>query len=110
MRAFPLLFGAVRHMRLIGEDQRHKALRARNEQRLAALKAANRLYEDKRERTSDITSADTGNNAFITQLGARNAYNDPGFNPYVARDGYTPIAFAQYFGLSSTDVRADSQR
>lgn len=46
---WPLLFGAVRHCRLIGEDPRHKALCARNEERLAALKAANRLYEVKSE-------------------------------------------------------------
>lgn len=52
MLKFPLLFGAVRHMRLIGEDPKHKALRARNEARLAALKASHRLYEDKRESTS----------------------------------------------------------
>lgn len=52
MRAFPLLFGAVRHMKLIGQDVEHKALRARNEARLAALKSANRLYEVKCEPTA----------------------------------------------------------
>jgi len=53
---FPLLFGSVRHMKLIGEDPEFKALRRRNEQRLAALKANHRLYEDKRE-----PAAATGN-------------------------------------------------
>lgn len=52
MLKFPLCFGAVRHCKLIGEADEHKALRHRNEQRLAALKKSNRLYEDKRESTS----------------------------------------------------------
>lgn len=52
MRDFRMLFGATRHMARIGEDEKHKELRARNEARLAALKASNRLYEDKSESTS----------------------------------------------------------
>jgi hypothetical protein len=47
MRDFRMLFGAVRHMARIGEDSSFKALRQRNEDRLAALKAAHRLTEDK---------------------------------------------------------------
>ena len=45
------IFGSIRHMKRIGDDPAHRALRYRNEQRLAALKASNRLYEDKREST-----------------------------------------------------------
>lgn len=38
-------YGPIRHMKRIGEIEDHKALRQRNEKRLAALKAANRLTE-----------------------------------------------------------------
>lgn len=52
MRDFRMIFGSVRHMALIGEDPEFKALRHRNEQRLVALKATHRLYEDKSESTT----------------------------------------------------------
>jgi len=45
MLKLPLL-GAIRHMKLIGDHHDHKALRQRNEQRLAALKAGHRLTEE----------------------------------------------------------------
>lgn len=51
------LFGAIRHMKNIGEDPRHQALRERNEARLAALKASNRLYEPKEEKKHDSALA-----------------------------------------------------
>jgi hypothetical protein len=38
-------YGPVRHMKRIGELEEHKALRERNERRLAALKSSNRLTE-----------------------------------------------------------------
>lgn len=47
MIKFPLLFGSVRHMKLVGQDPRHADLRYRNEARLKALKASGKLYEDK---------------------------------------------------------------
>lgn len=47
MRKFPLCFGFVLLMKLIGDDPEFQALRARNEARLAALKKANRLTEDR---------------------------------------------------------------
>ena len=56
MNPFPFLFGSIRHMKLIGEDPEFKALRKRNERRLAALKAANRLYEVKSERTAHCST------------------------------------------------------
>jgi hypothetical protein len=49
MIKFPLLRGAVRHCKLIGEDETYRALRERNEMRLAALKASGQLYEKKDE-------------------------------------------------------------
>lgn len=59
MNPFPFLFGSIRHMKLIGEDPEFKALRTRNERRLAALKAANRLYEVKSERTANCSTGST---------------------------------------------------
>lgn len=62
MRDFRMVFGSVRHMMLIGTDPRHQAIRRRNEQRLAALKASNRLYEAKSEPspTRNLTPAELG--------------------------------------------------
>ncbi len=48
---FPFVVGhaPVHHCKLIGQHEDYRALRRRTEQRLAALKASNRLYEDKNE-------------------------------------------------------------
>jgi hypothetical protein len=76
MLRWPLCFGAVRHMKLIGDDPHFQALRYRNEQRLAALKASHRLYEEKREPTSveptpftnfDLASIQTAYNNAVAQ-------------------------------------------
>lgn len=56
------LFGSIRHMKNIGEDPRHQALRERNEARLAALKASNRLYEPKEEKKHDSAPAPRNQN------------------------------------------------
>jgi hypothetical protein len=88
MRAFPLLFGAVRHCKLIGQDESHKALRARNEARLAALKSANRLYEVKREPTA-------AERAYIA--GFRNTT-------------YAERAAAGWYDLQCTGSNAEQQR
>lgn len=84
MLKFPLCFGAVRHCKLIGEADEHKALRHRNEQRLVALKKSNRLYEDKRESTParNQPSPDAlANNAYVpgVALGAIIGYDLFGF-------------------------------
>jgi hypothetical protein len=42
--------GPVRHMFRIGQLEEHKALRERNEARLAALKANRRNYEQEHEK------------------------------------------------------------
>lgn len=68
MLKFPFLRGAVRHCKLIGEDPEFKALRARNESRLAALKASNRRTEDKSESTAARHSAAQLSNADIQRL------------------------------------------
>jgi hypothetical protein len=47
------LRGAVRHMKRIGDHPSHKELRARNEARLAALKAQRKLTEEKDETTNE---------------------------------------------------------
>lgn len=58
MIKFSLCFGAVRQMKLVGEDPQHKALRARNEARLAALKKANRLTEDRNVKSTSTGSSE----------------------------------------------------
>lgn len=109
MRAFPLLFGAVRHMRLIGEDDRHKALRARNETRLAALKATNRLYEVKREPTPAecYSSARNITTAEYTQhlnIGITNTTERQRAAAYNAGNGYQAgSALASILGVSFND-------
>lgn len=51
--AFAALRGPVRHMKLIGQHQDHKALRARNEQRLKQLKERGKLFEEDHEKPSN---------------------------------------------------------
>jgi len=52
------VFGATAHMVRIGQSDEHTALRTRNEARLAAMKAAGRLTEDRHEQSaSDELSA-----------------------------------------------------
>lgn len=79
---FPLLRGAIRHMKLIGTDPDHKALRHRNEARLEALKAAHRLYEDKNHES--VASRDfrseynnQRNSTFAERCASSGRWNDP---------------------------------
>jgi hypothetical protein len=48
MKATRNVFDIVRHMVRIGEHPEHKALRERNEARLAELKRSKSLYETQR--------------------------------------------------------------
>jgi hypothetical protein len=41
--------GSIRHMFRIGQSEEHKALRQRNEERLAKLKQDGKLVEDKKD-------------------------------------------------------------
>lgn len=50
---FAFLRGPVRHMKLIGQHQDHKALRVRNEQRLKQLKERGKLFEEDHEKPSN---------------------------------------------------------
>lgn len=83
MIKFSLCFGAVRQMKLVGEDPRYKALRVRNEARLAALKKANRLTEDR-----NVKSTSTGSSEQLA------AY-------YCAQQQFQPSNYGQHL----TDMR-----
>jgi hypothetical protein len=52
---FKLMRGPVRHMKLIGQHEEHKALRLRNELRLSALRQRNMLYEREYEKPPQLT-------------------------------------------------------
>jgi hypothetical protein len=103
---FPLLRGPIRHLKLIGEDPRFKELRARNEARLAALKKADRLYEEKREPATNKLSAYANvdlKQLAIQQLNAANQQcgigGAPGHGGYDA-SGY---GLADYFACFRPD-------
>lgn len=55
---FPSLRGPVRHMKLIGDDPRFQELRRRNDERIAALKKAGRLYEDREKKHESAAPSD----------------------------------------------------
>lgn len=97
MIKFPLLFGAIRHMKLVGEDPQHRALRYRNEQRLAALKAANRLYEVKSEQPTSARHPAT--NVYGTTDFLKLAYyqRGTGYEAGSALAGILGVS-GQYFG------------
>lgn len=119
---FAFLRGPIRHMKLIGQAEEHKALRARNEARLAALKAANRLYEDKRERPANHESsrANLARNLTDAERAAiardqQRYYNSASASASAAQlagNGYAPVgnAFTNVLGISSAYFGADSQR
>lgn len=50
---FKMMRGPVRHMKLIGQHEVHRGLRARNETRLVALKSRNMLYEREHEKPAE---------------------------------------------------------
>lgn len=71
MRKFPLCFGFVLLMKLIGDDPEFQALRARNEARLAALKKANRLTEDRN--VKPIASGSSADSYYLAQQQCSNS-------------------------------------
>ena len=80
---------SLRHIiKCIGDDPRHKALRHRNEQRLAALKASNRLYEDKRESVASGNCPAASSANFEYQRALNTFYNQTTAN----LGNYTPGA------------------
>lgn len=112
---FAFLRGPIRHMKLIGQAEEHKALRARNEARLAALKAANRLYEDKRERPANHESiyANLARNLTDADRAAIARAQQQYYNraAQLAGDGCAPgNSLANILGVSGSYFGADSQR
>jgi|SRR6185437_6146440 len=104
---FAFLRGPIRHMKLIGQAEEHKALRARNEARLAALKAANRLYEDKRERPANHAAS------AIAIQSIQSIYNNAAAQqqyPGIAGNGYAPgSALSNILGVSGSYFGTDDQ-
>lgn len=51
---FKMMRGPIRHMKLIGQHEEHKAVRQRVEERLAALRQRGMLYEREHEKPAKL--------------------------------------------------------